>query len=96
MTKADIVNSLYEKIGLSKKETAHIVEVVLETIKGNLEQRRENQAGRIRELRGSPQGGPQGPQPEDGRGNRDFPAPGRDVQAEPDPAQGRQPLIVAP
>jgi integration host factor subunit alpha len=37
MTKADIVNSLYEKIGLSKKETAHIVEVVLETIKENLE-----------------------------------------------------------
>jgi integration host factor subunit alpha len=37
MTKADIVNSLYEKIGLSKKETAHIVEVVLETVKENLE-----------------------------------------------------------
>ena len=29
MTKADIVSTLYEKIGLSKKETAHIVEVVL-------------------------------------------------------------------
>ncbi len=28
MTKADIVNALYEKIGLSKKETSHIVEVV--------------------------------------------------------------------
>ena len=38
MTKADIVNALYEKIGLSKKETAHIVEVVLETLKENLEQ----------------------------------------------------------
>ncbi len=37
MTKADIVNSLYERLGLSKKETAHIVEVVLETIKNNLE-----------------------------------------------------------
>ena len=37
MTKADIVNALYEKIGLSKKETAHIVEVVLETVKENLE-----------------------------------------------------------
>ena len=37
MTKADIVSTLYEKIGLSKKETAHIVEVVLETIKENLE-----------------------------------------------------------
>ncbi len=38
MTKADIVNSLYEKLGLSKKETATIVEIVLETIKDNLEQ----------------------------------------------------------
>ena len=38
MTKADIVNALYEKIGLSKKETAHIVEVVLETLKENLEE----------------------------------------------------------
>ncbi len=37
MTKADIVNNLYEKLGLSKKETAHIVEVVLETIKHTLE-----------------------------------------------------------
>lgn len=37
MTKADIVNSLYEKLGLSKKETANIVEVVLETIKDSLE-----------------------------------------------------------
>ena len=38
MTKADIVNSLYEKLGLSKKETSVIVEIVLETIKDNLEQ----------------------------------------------------------
>jgi integration host factor subunit alpha len=37
MTKADIVNSLYEKLGLSKKETASIVEVVLETLKDSLE-----------------------------------------------------------
>jgi len=37
MTKADIVNSLYEKLGLSKKETAQIVETVLETIKTTLE-----------------------------------------------------------
>ena len=41
MTKADIVNALYEKIGLSKKETANIVEVVLETLKENLEQGRK-------------------------------------------------------
>jgi integration host factor subunit alpha len=37
MTKADIVDNLYEKLGLSKKETAQIVETVLETIKTTLE-----------------------------------------------------------
>ena len=37
MTKADIINSLYEKLGLSKKETAAIVEIVLETVKENLQ-----------------------------------------------------------
>ncbi len=37
MTKADIIDSFYEKLGLSKKETANIVEVVLEVIKENLE-----------------------------------------------------------
>jgi integration host factor subunit alpha len=37
MTKADIIDSLYEKLGLSKKETANIVEVVLEVIKESLE-----------------------------------------------------------
>jgi integration host factor subunit alpha len=37
MTKADIVNALYEKLGLSKKETSVIVETVLEAIKENLQ-----------------------------------------------------------
>ena len=37
MTKADMVNVLYEKIGLPKNEIAHIVEVVLERLKKNME-----------------------------------------------------------
>ena len=38
MTKADIVETVYEKVGgFSKKEAADIVETVFDTIKGTLE-----------------------------------------------------------
>lgn len=37
MTKADIVEAIYEKVGFSKKEAADLVETVFETIKETLE-----------------------------------------------------------
>ncbi len=37
MTKADIIESIYEKVGFSKKESAEIVEMVFDTIKETLE-----------------------------------------------------------
>lgn len=37
MTKAEIVEKIYEKIGFSKKESADIVELVFETMKKTLE-----------------------------------------------------------
>lgn len=37
MTKADLVESVYEKIGFSKKESSEIVELVFDTMKGTLE-----------------------------------------------------------
>lgn len=37
MTKADIVESVYEKVGFSKKEAAQMVEMVFEIMKDNLE-----------------------------------------------------------
>ena len=37
MTKADLVENIYEKVGLSKEESARIVELVLEIIKETLE-----------------------------------------------------------
>ncbi|MCL5884464.1 MAG: integration host factor subunit alpha [Deltaproteobacteria bacterium] len=36
MTKADLVEIVYEKIGLSKKESQDIIEAIFETIKSNL------------------------------------------------------------
>ena len=37
MTKADLVNSIYERVGYSKKESARIVELVFDIIKETLE-----------------------------------------------------------
>jgi integration host factor subunit alpha len=37
MTKADIIESIYEKVGFSKKESAEVVEMVFNTIKQTLE-----------------------------------------------------------
>lgn len=33
MTKADLTDAIYEKIGLSKRESAHMVDMVFETMK---------------------------------------------------------------
>jgi integration host factor subunit alpha len=37
VTKADIIESVYEKVGFSKKEASEIVEMVFDTIKETLE-----------------------------------------------------------
>ena len=37
MTKADLVNAVFQRVGFSKKESANIVEYVFDTIKGTLE-----------------------------------------------------------
>jgi integration host factor subunit alpha len=38
MTKADIVEVLYEKVGFSKKEAADLVELIFDTLKSTLSQ----------------------------------------------------------
>jgi integration host factor subunit alpha len=37
MTKADIIESVYEKVGFSKKDSAELVELVFDTLKETLE-----------------------------------------------------------
>ena len=37
MTKADIIEGVYEKVGFSKKESAELVELVFDTLKETLE-----------------------------------------------------------
>ena len=38
MTKADIIERVYEKVGFSKKESSELVEIVFETMKHTLEE----------------------------------------------------------
>jgi integration host factor subunit alpha len=38
MTKADIVEKIYDKVGFSKKESAELVELVFDIVKRTLEQ----------------------------------------------------------
>ncbi|MSQ47248.1 MAG: integration host factor subunit alpha [Deltaproteobacteria bacterium] len=38
MTKADIVENIYEKVGFSKKEATDVVESIFELLKGHLQQ----------------------------------------------------------
>jgi len=38
MTKADIVERIYEKVGFSKKEATDVVEAIFELLKGRLQQ----------------------------------------------------------
>jgi integration host factor subunit alpha len=38
MTKADIVEKIYEKVGYSKKDVANVVEEIFGSIKGSLEE----------------------------------------------------------
>jgi integration host factor subunit alpha len=37
MTKADLVNAIYERVGFSKKESARVVEMVFDILKETLE-----------------------------------------------------------
>ena len=37
MTKADIIENIYERVGISKKETALAIETIFDTIKSTLE-----------------------------------------------------------
>jgi len=41
MTKANLIDALYEKVGLSKKESSHIVETIFELIRSSLENGRK-------------------------------------------------------
>jgi len=85
MTKADLVEIVYEKIGgLSKKESQDIVEAIFETMKANLKEERRSRS-RIRQLHSPRQTPAEGAEPADRRRHPDHRAPRADVPPEPDP-----------
>ena len=84
MTKADIIENVYEKVGgFSKKEAAEIVETVFDTIKETLERGEKIEDLGLRQLRGARQERPRRPQPADRRGDHDQRPPRAHVQAQP-------------
>ena len=67
MTKADIVEMIYERVGFSKKESAELVETVFDVIKDALVRRREGEVLGLWELHRAREERAQGSQSADGR-----------------------------
>jgi hypothetical protein len=96
MTKADIVEKVYDNLGgLSKKESAEIVELVFETIKNDPRARREDQDQRLRQLRRPTEERARRSQPADGRRDQDRAAKRADLQAVSSAQERHQPLSSA-
>src|SRR4030095_5915164 len=92
MTKADIVENVYEKVGgFSKKEAAEIVETVFDTIKETLERGEKIKISGFGNFVGREQNA-RGPHPADWPGDHDQRAPRADVQAQPGPQERAQRL----
>ncbi len=95
MTKADIIESVYNKVGFSKKESAEIVELVFDTMKETLEKGEKIEDLRLRELHRPGEEGPDRAKPADRRGDRDQRPPGPDVSAQPGPQERPERLTLA-
>ncbi len=61
MTKIDIIQNVYEKLGFSKKESADIVESVFDIIKDSLAHGRKGEDFRLRKFHGQGKTGPAWP-----------------------------------
>ena len=86
MTKADLVEIVYEKIGgLSKKESQDIVEKIFETMKASLKQGDKIKISGLRKLHPARQAPEEGAESADRRRHRNHRAPRADVPSEPDP-----------
>ena len=83
MTKAEIVEHIYEKVGFSKKESAELVEKVFEIIKETLADGEKVKISGLRELRRPREERAQGPEPADRRGDPARGATRAHLQAEP-------------
>ena len=92
MTKIDIIQDVYEKLGFSKKDSARIVESVFDIIKDNLttgEKIKISGFGNFVVKEKKARRG-ETPRPED---DRHLGAKGADLQVQPGPSEGAERLI---
>ena len=85
MTKIDIVTDLYEKLGFSKRECAHIVDRFFEIIKDTLAADENVKDFRIREFLCEKEKGTTGKKPANRSGNQDYREKSPQFQVEPGP-----------
>ena len=81
ITRADLCEAVYQKVGLSRTESAALVELVLRRDHRLPRARRDGEAVLVRFLRGAQEGPARRPQSEDRQGGADLAAPGHGVQA---------------
>ena len=79
LTKAELADLLFEKVGFNKREAKDMVESFFEEVRMALRERQRREAVRLRQLPAARQAAASGPQSEDRRGNSDHRAPRGDV-----------------
>ncbi len=94
MTKADIVERIYEKVGFSKKEASEVVESIFEIIKSQARAGRKGEDLGLRKLRRQSEAATQRPEPSDGRGNHHQRPQGADLQGQSGPEEDHQPELA--
>ena len=87
MTKADIIESVYEKVGFSKKEAADVVEMVFDTIKETLERGEKIKISGFGNFIVRDKKSRVGPQSADRPGDRDLRPPRAHLPSEPGPEE---------
>ena len=90
VTRADLCEAVYQKVGLSRTESATLVELVLKEITDCLERGRDGEAVLLRLVRGAQEGPADRAQSQDRQGSADLAAPGDGVQAVRDPQAAHQ------
>ena len=75
ITRADLSESVFQEVGLSRNESSDLVETILSEVVEALARGEIGEDLVVRELHGSRQGPTRGPQSEDGAGGSDPAAP---------------------
>ena len=82
VTRADLCEAVYQKVGLSRTESATLVELVLDEISASIVRGESVKLSSFGSFVVRKQGRARRPQSEDRRGSADLAAPGDGVQAE--------------